>query len=147
MILKLFKAVWFISLVGVLANLMYVYAGWPLQVQLYVSDAGKAITTGKEALFYVTLGGIALINLLVYLFSKNISPDETFRSWLHGQVITLNIFIVISLSFIGLYNSAERFDYTRIGTIIYASVGLVVVWALSWPFIWFTQRIRRNKKL
>ncbi len=142
MILKIFKAVWFVSVLAVLANLMYVYAGLPEQVQLYATPAGEEIWVGREPLFYFALGVIALMNVLVYLFSQNVSPNEMFRSWLHGQVITLNVFSVITMSFIGLYNSAERFDYSRIGFIVYGSVGLVLIWAVSWPVIWIWQKMK-----
>ncbi|MCS6974666.1 MAG: hypothetical protein N2044_05160 [Cyclobacteriaceae bacterium] len=144
MILKIFKAVWFVSLLAVLANLFYVYAGLPEQVQLFTSG-GEWVEAGKEPLFYTAMVTIGVFNLLVYLFSVNVAPSETFRSWLHGQIITLNIFFIITLSLIGLYNSAEHFDYSRIGGIVYASVALVLVWALSWPFIWLWQNAKLKK--
>lgn len=133
MILKVFKAVWFLSFLGVLGNLMYVYAGLPEQVSVAEQDGATAYVMGKEALFYSALAFIGVLNLLVYLFSKSITPSEAFRTWLHGQVITLNIFFVVGFSFIGLYNSSEVFDYARIGPIIYGSVILVVLWAIAWP--------------
>lgn len=144
MILKIFKAVWFVSLLAVLANLLYVYAGWPEQVQLYAAE-GEWFEVGREPLFYAVITAITVFNLLVYLFSKNVTPSETFRSWLHGQIITLNVFFIISISFIGLYNSAEHFDYSRIGGVIYVSVGLVLLWALSWPLIWLWQNLMVKK--
>jgi hypothetical protein len=134
MILKVFKAVWFLSLLGVLGNLMYVYAGLPEQVSVAEQAGATAYVMDKEALFYSALAFILILNLLVYLFSKSITPSESFRTWLHGLVITLNIFFVVGFSFIGLYNSAEHFDYTRIGPIIYGSVILVALWAVAWPF-------------
>lgn len=132
MILKVFKAVWFLSLLGVLANLMYVYASLPEEVT--VSGEGDATQViSREALFYSALAFILVLNLLVYLFSKSITPSEEFRSWLHGLVITVNIFFVVGFSFISLYNSSEHYDYERIGPIIYGSVILVVLWAVAWP--------------
>ncbi len=144
MILKIFKAVWFVSLMAVLANLLYVYAGWPEQVLLYTSN-GAGVEVGKEPLFYTSIAVITVFNLLVYLFSRRVTPSEVFRSWLHGQIITFNAFFIVALSFIGLYNSAEHFDYTRIGGIIYAAVGLVLVWALGWPVIWLWQNLMIKK--
>lgn len=141
MILKVFKAVWFLSLVGVFANLMYVYAGLPEQVSVAEEGGATAYVMDKEALFYAALAFIAILNLLVYLFSKSITPDEGFRSWLHGLVITLNIFFVVGFSFIGLYNSAEVFDFNRIGPIIYGSVILVGLWALAWPVYLIGKRV------
>lgn len=132
MTLKLFKAIWFLSMLAVLANLLYVYASLPEQVSLM---EGGVVTyaIGREQFFYSAMVVIAIANVMVYLFSKSIAPDENFRTWLHGLVITLNIFFIIGLSFISLYNSAEKFDFSRIGFIIYSSVVLVVIWSLSWP--------------
>lgn len=141
MILKVFKAVWFLSLLGVLGNLMYVYAGLPEQVSVAEEGGATTYVMNKEALFYSALGFILILNLLVYLFSKSITPSESFRTWIHGLVITLNIFFVVGFSFIGLYNSAEHFDYIRIGPIIYGSVILVAAWAIAWPVYAIGRRI------
>lgn len=141
MILKVFKAVWFLSLLGVLGNLMYVYAGLPEQVSVAEEGGATAYVMNKEALFYSALAFILIMNLLVYLFSKSITPNEGFRAWLHGLVITLNIFFVVGFSFISVYNSAEVFDYSRIGPIIYGSVILVVLWALAWPVYLISRKI------
>jgi len=132
MTLKLFKAIWFLSMLAVLANLLYVYASLPEQVSL-MEEGVETYAIGREQLFYSAMVVIAIANVMVYLFSKSIAPDENFRTWLHGLVITLNIFFIIGLSFISLYNSVEKFDFSRIGFIIYSSVILVIVWALSWP--------------
>lgn len=132
MTLKLFKAIWFLSMLAVFANLLYVYASLPEQVSL-MEEGVETYAIGREQLFYSAMAVIAIANVMVYLFSKTIAPDENFRIWLHGLVITLNIFFIIGLSFISLYNSVEKFDFSRIGFIIYSSVILVIVWALSWP--------------
>lgn len=132
MTLKLFKAIWFLSMLAVFANLLYVYASLPERVSL-MEEGVETFAIGREQLFYSAMVVIAIANVMVYLFSKSIAPDENFRIWLHGLVITLNIFFIIGLSFISLYNSVEKFDFSRIGFIIYSSVILVIVWALSWP--------------
>jgi hypothetical protein len=132
MTLKLFKAIWFLSMLAVLVNLLYVYASLPEQVTL-MEEGVETYAIGREQLFYSAMVVMAIANVMVYLFSKSIAPDENFRTWLHGLVITLNIFFIIGLSFISLYNSVEKFDFSRIGFIIYSSVILVIVWALSWP--------------
>src|SRR5688572_20628499 len=133
MTLKLFRAVWFLSMLIVMANLIYVYAGLPELVSLAEPASGMDLSIGKEQLFYSAMALMALVNVLVYLFSKKLTPDEDFRTWLHGLVIAVNIFFIIGMSFIGLYNSAEKFDFSRIGFIIYSSVGLVGLWATGWP--------------
>jgi hypothetical protein len=121
------------------ANLLYIYAGLPETV--VVREGTESWSVGKEPLFYGAMTFIAGLNLLVYLFNKNLAPDEAFRTWLHGLIITLNIFCIIGLSFIGLYNSLENFDYSRIGVIIYSSVGLVALWAISWPIILLVRKL------
>jgi hypothetical protein len=70
---------------------------------------------------------------MVYLVSKFYRANEDLRAWFHGLLITINLFFVITMSLIGVYNSAEKFDYSRIGFVIYGSVGLILVWALAWP--------------
>ncbi len=132
MTLKLFRAAWFLSMLAVLANLLYVYASLPELVSLMEKEI-ETYSVGREQLFYTAMAVTAFANVMVYLFSKKVTPREDFRTWLHGQVITLNIFFIIGMSFISLYNSAEHFDFSRIGFIIYSSVGLVVFWALGWP--------------
>lgn len=141
MILKIFRAVWFLSLLAVLANLMYVYAGLPEQVTVAEKGGATSYIMDKEPLFYSALACIGIINLLVFLFSKSITPREDFRTWLNGFVITLNFFFIVGFSFIGLYNSAEHFDFSRIGFIIYASVILIALWAISWPVYLIGKRI------
>jgi uncharacterized membrane protein YhdT len=132
MVLKIFKAVWFFSLLGVLIVFMYVYASLPENVILQESGSIKSIS--REALFYIVLALLALINMLVFIFSKLYSRgDDDFLSWFYGQIITLNLFFIIALCYTSLYNSSEKFDYSRIGWIINGSVIIMIVWALGWP--------------
>jgi len=132
MVLKIFRGVWFISMMAVFANLMYIYAYLPQQVALFEEEL-RIISTDREVFFYVAMAAIALINVLVYLFSKKVTPDEHFRIWVNGLVIVLNIFFIISMSFIGVYNSTEKFNFADIGFVIYGSVGLFVAWVAAWP--------------
>ncbi|HEY3430361.1 MAG TPA: hypothetical protein VGK39_06770 [Cyclobacteriaceae bacterium] len=132
MALKIFKALWFLSMLAVMANLLYVYASLPEEVSIREQGI-DFYKVGRDQLFYIVMTVIALSNVVVYMFSKKVMPQEDFRAWLHGFVITLNIFFIIGLSFTSLYNSNENYDFSRIGFIIYSSVGLVVLWAISWP--------------
>jgi len=132
MILKIFKAVWFVSMLGVLADLLYVYAGLPENVIIQEEPAGQTFA-GKESFFYGMMALLVITNVLVYVIGKFYSSDEDFRSWFHGLIITINIFFVMAMSLVLTYNSGERFDFSRILNIIYGSIGLVVLWAVSWP--------------
>jgi hypothetical protein len=132
MTLKMFRAIWFLSMLAVLFCLLYVYASLPAEV-VVGEDGEKNMVLDKEMLFYSTMVLIALVNVPVYLFSKRLTPDEHFRIWLNGLVIASNFFFIIAMSFVSLYNSAEKFNFDQIGFIIYSSVGIVALWLIGWP--------------
>jgi len=132
MVQKIFRAVWFLSMVVMLASLLYVYAGLPEEV-IVQDDPTGAVVLSRDVFFYIVMLAGCLVNLLVYLTGKLMAHDTIFRTWFYGCIITLNIFIIIALFFVSVYNSAEKFDYERISFIIYGSVGLIVVWALALP--------------
>lgn len=132
MALKIFKAVWFLSMLAVLGNLLYIYAGLPENVVIREERLGST-AIGRETFFYLALLSLTVVNVTVYLVSKAVPEDLDTRAWFHGLVVTLNIFFVIAFSLIGLVNSAEHYDYSRIGFTIYGGVILFVGWAISWP--------------
>ena len=132
MVLKIFKAVWFLSVLAVLGNLLFIYASLPEDVVVQNTEAGT-VSLNREVFFYIALAVLALVNVLVYAVAKVFARDEDFRAWFHGLEITLNIFFIVAFSLTGLYNSSENFDYSNIGFVIYGSVGLIVCWAISWP--------------
>lgn len=134
MILKLFKAVWFVSVLAVLANLLYVYASLPEDVVIQETGVTQVLVH-RDTLFYAMTGIIAFINVLVFVIAKVFPKNEDFRAWFHGQVITINVFFIVGLSLVMLFNSQEKYDYARIDFVIYGSVVLILVWALSWPVL------------
>jgi hypothetical protein len=123
---------WFLSVLALLANLLYVYAGLPENVIVQDESTGRVLAN-REFLFYAITGLLLLVNVLVYLAAHLYRDNEDFRSWLHGLTISINLFFILSLNFIQVYNSSEKFDFSRVGPIIYGSVGLVVLWAAAWP--------------
>lgn len=138
--LKILRITWFLSVMALFATLLYNYAGW--QEELILQEESSGITSmNREVLFYILVATFALINVTVYLVSRTYPSAEHFRAWFHGLMITINIFFIISTNFIGLYNSAEKFDYSRIGVIINGSVWLVVCWAVIWPLYLLYQKI------
>lgn len=130
---------WFLSVLVVLVNLLYVYASLPQQV-IIGEESAAAIMLSKEWLFYIILGATAIINALVYLFRKMLPAAEDLRAWFHGLVITINIFFVISMHAINVSNSAELFDHTRVPYIVSGSLGLILLWAIFWPFYLLYQK-------
>lgn len=132
MIYKIFKAVWFFSLLATLALLLYVYASLPQEVTLL--DRDQLITISREVLFYTLLAIMAFVNVLVFVVRILFTEKQNdFKIWFYGFVIAINFFFVTVINFSGVYNSGERFDYRNIGFLIYASIGLIVLWSVSWP--------------
>lgn len=138
MTLKLFRAVWFLSVLVVLANLLYVYASLPESVVIQEADP---VSLTREWLFYILMIGIVIINLLVYLF-KMIYDDqgENVRAWFHGLIITINLFLIISMHALNVYNSSEMFDHSRVSVFLGGSLGLIVIWAALWPLYLLVQK-------
>jgi hypothetical protein len=132
MAVKIFKFVWFFSLLATVAIFFYVYASLPQDVR--VEDADKPFTISREFLFYIVLGIIGLINVLVFVVAKLFTVEQTdFKSWFYGFVAALNLFFVTVINFVGVFNSGDRYDYSNVGILIYGSIGLIVLWSVSWP--------------
>ncbi len=144
MALKISKGVWFLSMVAALLALLYVYASLPQEV-LVQDDAGERVSLSNEVFFYIAMTLIAVMNVMVFIIAKVFKANEELRTWFNGLVTTLNLFLIIGMNFISLYNSNERFDFERIAFIIYGSLGLIVLWAAAWPVLYFFRRF--NSKL
>ena len=132
MVLKLLKAIWFLSMLVTLGALLFVYASLPQEV-LVQDDTEARVAISNELFFYLAMVLIAVSNALVFVMAKVFKTNEELRAWFFGLIITLNIFFIIGMNFISLYNSEEKFDYDRIALIIYGSLALIILWAVAWP--------------
>ncbi|MEZ4945821.1 MAG: hypothetical protein R2804_09850 [Cyclobacteriaceae bacterium] len=140
MILKLIKAVWFLSLVGFMAIFMYIYASLPQQV--VIQEGVEMVSLSRDTVFYLTLGVVALINVLVFVFSKLYgNSNEPFSVWFFGQIILLNFFFCTVLGYFNVLNSGENFEFDNLGIVIYGSVALIIVWAVGWPVYSLSRKI------
>lgn len=132
MALKIIKGVWFLSLMAFLGAFMYIYASLPGNV--FLLEGASAIEVSRDIIFYCFLAIVGIANMLVFVVSRLYPPDQNrFKTWFYGLVITLNLFFIVAIAFINLYNSTEKFDYSNIGYIIYGSISLVAIWLASWP--------------
>lgn len=139
MVLKLFKAVWFLSLMGFMLIFMYIYASLPVNV--VIREGLEPLATTKDVIFYSSLIIVSLVNALVFVISKLYkSKNDQFNSWFFGQIILLNFFFCTVLGFINVLNSGEKFAFENLGVVIYGSVILIVLWALGWPIYVFSQK-------
>ena len=134
--LKIFKVIWFFSLLTLLGVFMYVYASLPDPVSV-----GEGAIISKEGLFYMLLAVLSLTNASVFAITRLFpEKDHDFKAWYYGLVVCVNLFFVVGLAFTSLYNSTEKFDYPRIGFIIYGTLALLIGWSLSWPIFRLAQR-------
>jgi O-antigen/teichoic acid export membrane protein len=79
---------------------------------------------------------VAIFNMFVYVFrslNRKRPEGEPFLAWFYGLVICFNLFFIVAVSYVSLFNGGERFEYQRIGIIIYGSIGLMIAWAFAWP--------------
>jgi hypothetical protein len=119
---------------AVLVNLLYVYASLPEDVVVQDDLSGRVVAN-REFLFYTTTLVLTIINVMVYLVGKLYPKQQydNFRAWFHGLIITMNGFFIVAMNLVQVYNGLDKYDYSHIGFIIYGSVLMVVVWAVSWP--------------
>jgi hypothetical protein len=145
MFLKLSKALWVLSVLGVFANLLYVYASLPPeQVLVQESATGNTYLT-REVIFYIALAFILIVNVLVFFIGAVQKQNEAFRGWFNGLVITLNIFTILALGALSVINSNEHYEFSRLGYFLYGSLGLIFLWSLTWP-LWaiFQKKIAKD---
>lgn len=131
-ILRIFRSVWFLSLLAVTAALMYGYAS--MQEYVVVQEAvNGAIRISRETFFYMVLALLTIINVFVFIIARIMVRSEDFKSWFYGLVITFNIFLIVGIGFVSLYNSGEMYDYARLQPVVYGSIGLLLLWSFAWP--------------
>jgi hypothetical protein len=124
---------------AVFVRLLFGYAGW--QDELVIQEkAGEQLLINKEVLFYVLTLVIVLVNVVVYVFGKLFKEHEQLRTWIHVLITSINIFFIVAISLIGVYNSFEKFNYQSIEFIIYGSIVLIILVALAWPVYAFYQK-------
>lgn len=140
MALKIFKGVWFFSLMGLLVVFFYVYAGLPQDVALW--QEGSNVSVSRNALFYISLLLMALINVLVFMVRGIVGQkDQRFITWFYGLIISVNLFFIASLGLLNVFNGGERYNYNSMAPAIYGSLILICFWIVSWPVYLLSKKI------
>lgn len=134
MIVKIFRAVWFFSLLLLLALFFYSYAGWPDPLAL--DDSLSPATVSKDGLFYSVLACIGFTSVLAFVAGRWKHSSPQFRSWFFGLISCFHLFAAMAINFISIFNSSEKFDFARLAVVIYGSLILMLAWAASWPVVY-----------
>ncbi|MCG8389410.1 MAG: hypothetical protein MJA30_27915, partial [Cytophagales bacterium] len=56
-------------------------------------------------------------------------------NWQLSFAIVLNLFYVVGLNFIFLFNSGEKFNYDSFGYLVLLALGLILVWLVALPIL------------
>jgi hypothetical protein len=143
MIIKVFKVVWFVSLLVMTGVFIYCYASWPQEVTLG-DEQGTSIDRG--ILFYACLGLSAVFNSLAF-FIVRMNFSKAFATWFYGLLISFHAFLVSGFIFITILNSLEKYDYSRFGPTLYGSMILLIVWIVCWPVYYVFNKISAQSKV
>lgn len=128
-LLKIVRIIWFFSVVAALAGLLYNYAGLPDPVDIFTEPR----EIPREVFFYFFTLLLLLINVMVFIVGFFYRSAIAIRIWTHTLVISMNCFLIALFFLVGLINSSENFNYSYIGWILYGSLSLVIVAAISLP--------------
>lgn len=141
--------IWLVSFVGATVVLFYVYSSLPDMVAYSGDEVTSFEYIDRELFFYFFLIVLALLNILLYSISarKWIRSSSTQKinrltSWKFGLGVVVNIFLVISMVFVSIFNSGEKFDYSNFGYLVYFSLALVILWVISLPFVIYSARVK-----
>lgn len=144
MILKIFKVIWFVSLLAMTGVFVYSYASWPQLVNFSEKEGGAALDKG--ILFYICLGLAAIFNALIFVVTR-IKFSDAFTTWYYGLVTVFHSFLVSGFIFITIFNSLETYDYSMVGPTLYASIIILMLWSAAWPIYVLYNRLSAQAKV
>ena len=163
---KFIKLFWLLSMIGFLALLLWVYANMPPQIDIsMVNSAFSEITISKNAFFYSmiaivvsTNGSILMLSkVLQLLTARHLKENDGFYpqeghnnrliNWLGSFSIILNLFCIIGVLFVGLYNTIEKEAGHPYIYIVYTSLFLMLVWLLGLIYIIASKRKGMKERL
>ena len=123
------------------------YAGLPEQVLIFLDGEGNPTEyLEKNYFFYGTLAVLIVSNTLMYVLAimlgkSTVAINQVIATHLMTLTIVINVFFSVTLTFIGILNGQENFDYSSFAPFIYLSQGLFVVWLVI-----FMISVFRSKK-
>jgi len=141
MALRIFRSVWLLSVVAILAALLYHYASLPEEVIIGQQEI-YFISFARDTFFYILVAILTFINVTVFVAKKYARKSEEFQSWFYGFIAVINFFLIIALSFVSLFNSNESFRFNQIGFIVYGSMLLIGAWIVGGLAYWQIQKLR-----
>ena len=141
---KIFNALRGISSMLLLFVLLYAYANLPQNVGLSSDHVGSpANFVTRNTFFFGCLLLFVTINASFFIWIQFLKKSITSKSqlipiWWNGLNTLLNIFFVVSLTFISAFNSLEKVNLANFGLLILVILVVIAFWLLGRIFIFFT---------
>lgn len=156
---RLVKATWYFSIFLFLLVLLWVYAYLPKEVGVLADEQGELIHfIGRESFFYILLGLIIFTNVVFYAFRQlllghherpfdtkkplpaRIARREDLASWALGFAAALNVFYMLGMIYLGVFNNQEGTNLANYGPVVYAGPFLIGVLLLILIYIFLKRR-------
>jgi len=137
MTIRITNAFRIISIIALVFVFFIAYAGLPEQVLVLLDNEGNPTQyIGRNMFFYGTLSFLIITNLLFYVFGNLLRKSthiqtQTGVKFIFSLAIIVNIFFAVALTFLGILNGQENFDYSSFAPFIYFSIGLFVAWVVA----------------
>lgn len=147
---RLLKFISFLSFAIVVFVLFWVYAGLPDMVAYAGDNFSNFEYLDKDFFFNFYMIIIGVFNITIYFLAlrfakrKNISKRKgnKLAGWFYGLSFVINLFLIFSMMFLSILNSGEKFDYSNFGYLVYFTLGMVILWILSLPFVIYSSRVK-----
>jgi hypothetical protein len=143
-VLKFFTTV---SILLFLVAILIVYAFLPDPSGLLFDETGhRIIEISKNVFFYSSLFIFVAIQVLYIVFHHTIlkpkegAADLDMTTWIQGMIFAVNLFIILTIVFIGLANNAVDYSFSSIRFLAFLAPSIVVLWLLTLPFFLFLRK-------
>jgi len=128
-----------VSIIVFLVALLIVYAFLPDPIGILFNENGLAIyEMSKDTFFYSVLFLFVISQIILILFKRGVMFKTKLKfsniiTWFQGFHLSINLFIILMLAFIGLANNAVDYTFSSIQFISYLAPLLVIVWLVMLP--------------
>ncbi len=130
-----------VSIVIFLVALLLVYAFLPDPLGILFNKNGLTVhEISKDIFFYSTLSIFVVIQVFMFLIKReNLrklnSQRPYFNTWFQGFHLTVNLYIITMLIFIGFANNAINYTYDSIHFLVYLGPLIIILWVVIFPVI------------
>ena len=128
-----------VSIIVFLVTLLIVYAFLPDPTGIFFNENGLTIyEMSKDTFFYSVLFLFVISQIILILFKRGVMFKTKLKfsniiTWFQGFHLSINLFIILMLAFIGLANNAVDYTFSSIQFISYLAPLLVIVWLVMLP--------------